>query len=334
MPKIHLKKTRIGVWLSLSFLLISFSLARDCTLVDDYYGKNVPESVCYLSCLSNALNKLYNDGEEKLFVNEEVYADASRILDDMEGETAECVKYLSVISGVMEGKHDKLEKLISYGNEMGDLVAKVGGLFADVNESVRAMREVLPSTLITANKYYTAISEIVRTVWDDVKAVKSDDEEVLQCRNGKIISTGEFSVKCSAHTCPLGVNVTESTLKKYKDGCLEINVMTESGQVSKCFNLPRNNLYISGARINSSGVLEWSQNDSAFFRLIVKVQDIFAPLIAPFSAGKPPSVLLTKMTNITSLYSHFNKVHNNFTSLLRDTNITVNADNTNTNSTI
>ncbi|CAJ16731.1 expression site-associated gene 1 (ESAG1) protein, putative [Trypanosoma brucei brucei TREU927] len=319
------------VELVISLLLVVYVCGAEedgtCRLVADSGGhSHLNESVCYLSCLSSALNKLYTDGERKMLVNEEVYANASRILDDMEGKTGESTEYLSVISGVMESEHDKLEKLITYGNEMGDFVAKAGGLFAEVNESVREVRKVLPSALMEANKYYAAIAEITRTLWDDAKAVKSDDEEVLQCRNGKIISTGEFAVKCSAHTCPLEANVTESNLKMYKDGCLEINVM--GGSVSKCFNLPRNNLYISGARINSSGVLEWFENGASFFRLIVKVQDIFAPLIAPFAAGKPPSVLLTKMTNITSLYSQFNKVHNNFTSLLLENNITGNVNKT------
>nr|AEL79539.1 esag1 [Trypanosoma brucei brucei TREU927]AEL79558.1 esag1 [Trypanosoma brucei brucei TREU927] len=294
-----------------------------CTLVDDHFGKNLHESVCYLSCLSNALNKLYSEGEKKVLVNEEVYANASRILDDMEGRAGASSTYLSVISSVMEGGHDKLEKLIYYGNEMGDLVAKVGGLFAEVNESVRAARKVLPSALMKANKYYTAISEIVRTVWDDVKAVQSGKHE---CKDQKFDGVAELEVTCGSHTCPLRDGVSESALQKYKGGCLEINVM--SGSVSECLNLPRTKLYKNGAISSSHGLLKWYQDEAAKFQLGLRVKNIFDPLIASFAAGQPPSVLDEMMSNITSLYFRFNEVHSNFTSILLANKLKAEVDNT------
>nr|AEX08462.1 expression site-associated protein 1 [Trypanosoma brucei gambiense] len=230
-----------------------------CTLVDDYYGKNLHESVCYLRCLSNALNKLYSEGEKKLLVTEEVYANASLILDDMEGRAGESSTYLSIISGVMEEQTDRLEKLISCGNAMGDLVAKVGGLFAEVNESVRAVRKKIPDALIRANKYYTAIAEIVRTVWDDVKAMKASSEH--KCKNQEFGGVKEFEITCGDNACPLRDGVNESALQKYKGGCLEINVM--NGSVSECLNLPRNNLYRSVALSSSHGFLKCSTKDGS-----------------------------------------------------------------------
>ncbi|SCU65194.1 expression site-associated gene 1 (ESAG1) protein, putative [Trypanosoma equiperdum] len=302
-----------------------------CTLVADGDGvDNLHESVCYLSCLSNALNKLYSDGEQKLIVNEEIYANTSRILDDMEGRTDESTKYLSVISSVMDGKHDNLEKLISYGNEMGDIVAKVGGLFAEVNESVRVVRKVLPTALIKASKYYTAIAEIERTVWDDVKALESGDQSA--CIGEKFKSVAELKTMCGDHTCPLTEGLNDRTLKRYGKGCLEINVLNKSGSVIDCINLPRNNLYKNGAGSNSSDLLKWKgefQNEATRFQLTVEVQNIFGPLLIPFAAGKPPYVLIAVMSNITSLHSQFNKAHNNFTSLLFDIDVTGNVNNTN-----
>ncbi|RHW66873.1 expression site-associated protein 1 (ESAG1) [Trypanosoma brucei equiperdum] len=315
-------------------ILILFSICINgkerCTLEDDYEGKNLHESICYLSCLSNALNKLYADGEQRLFVNEEVYANASRILDDMEGRTGEGTKYLSVISSVMDGKHDNLEKLISYGNEMGDIVAKVGGLFAEVNESVRVVRKEIPGALIKANKYYMAIAEIVGTVWDDVKAVEGSDEEAAKCK-GENIGVTDFPTACGDYTCPLRDNVSADAVQKYKDGCLAVTV--QNGSVSECLNKPRDNAYENGAVKNSGDVLLWKENDRAatFFQLTVKVQEIFGPLIAPFAAGQPPSALRAMISNITSLYSHFNGIHGNFTSLLLGTNLTTDVDNTNSN---
>ncbi|RHW74314.1 expression site-associated 1 (ESAG 1) protein [Trypanosoma brucei equiperdum] len=301
-----------------------------CKTVDDHFKNNLRESVCYLKCISDALNKLYTDGEQKLLVNEGVHANASRILDDMESKTGESTTYLSIISGVMESKHDKLEKLISYGNTMGNLVAKAGGLFAEVNESVRAVRNTLPTALLTANKYYTAIAEITRTVWDDVKALPADDNP--KCENRDFQRVEEFQVRCGAHTCPLSDGVNESALQKYKGHCLDVNVA--SGSVSECFNLPRNKLYKSGVVNDSREALDWHdhRDDATFFQLEISLRSIFAPLIIPFDAGKPPSILLTVMSNITSLYSRFNEVHSNFTSLLLDINVTDNADNTNSNS--
>nr|CAQ57476.1 expression site-associated gene 1 (ESAG1) protein [Trypanosoma brucei brucei]CAQ57488.1 expression site-associated gene 1 (ESAG1) protein [Trypanosoma brucei brucei] len=312
------------VWLfSVNFFVVVAEESR-WTLVDDFHGKNLHESVCYLSCLSNALNKLYSEGERRLFVNEEVYANASRILDDMEGKTGESVKYLSVISGVMEGKHDKLEKLISYGNAMGDLVAKVGGLFAEVNESVRAVRKVLPSALIRANKYYTSVAEIVRTVWDDVAVVKQRDK--AKCTAQSFGSVGELKTECGAHTCPLKEGVREGALQKYKGGCLQVYVL--AGSVSECFNLPRDNLYKTGAVKYSSDGTDWYENGNTSFQLTVNVQKIFTPLIASFGVGIAPSVLAEMINNITSLQSRFNEVHSNFTSILLADNLTADVDNT------
>ncbi|AAZ10711.1 expression site-associated gene (ESAG) protein, putative [Trypanosoma brucei brucei TREU927] len=323
-------KVKIIEWLVFLSFVIYTEGAEDegrCRLVDDHSFKNLHESVCYLSCLSDALNKLYTNGERKLLVNEEVYANASRILDDMEGRAGESVKYLSVISDAMGGKHDKLEKLISYGNTMGDLVAKVGGLFADVNESVRVVRELLPTALMEANRYYTASAEITRTVWDDVKAVEGSDEEAAKCK-GENIGVTEFPTTCGNHTCPLRDNVSDDTLQKYKDGCLEINVLKTPGYVSECLNRPRNKLYMDGAVNNLSDTIKWrgeSRDGAIFFQLTVQVQNVFGPLIGPFSAGQPPPVLLEVMSNITSLHSHFNKVHNNFTSLLFDIDVAGNV---------
>nr|AAA20830.1 expression site-associated protein [Trypanosoma brucei] len=298
-----------------------------CMSVTDYKGDGpLSEIVCHVSCLSDALNKLYTDGERKMLVNEEVYANASRILDDMEGKTGESTEYLSVISGVMESKHDKLEKLISYGNEMGNLVAKAGGLFSEVNESVRAVRKEIPGALIKVNKYYTAIAEITRTVWSDVAVVNHGDE--AKCTEQKFRKVGELQTKCVDHTCPLSDDVNEGTLQKYKDGCLDINVA--GGSVSECLNLPRNKLYKSGGRTIPREAIDWHdhRDEVTYFQLKLQVKSTFTPLIAPFAPGQPPSALLALMSNITSLYSHFNKVHNNFTSLLVDTNRTDNLSST------
>ncbi|SCU70242.1 ESAG protein, putative [Trypanosoma equiperdum] len=313
-------------------LLIIFFVTRtgaaedhQCTLVDDFYGKNLHESVCYLSCLSNALSKLYTDGEQRMLVSEEVYANASRILDDMEGKTGESVKYLSVISGVMEGKHDKLEKLISYGNEMGDLVAKVGGLFSDVNESVRAVRKKLPDALMKANKYYTSVAEVVRTVWDDVKGLGVEGKP--ECGNEKIVGVKDFQVTCSERACPLKEGVNDSVLRKYEDGCVDINVL--NGSVSKCLNVPRYNLYKNGAVNESKDGTNWYAPTADLFQFKVEVNEIFPPLILPLPSGLPPSALLATISNITSYYTHFNKVHANFTSLLIDADLTDNVNSTN-----
>ncbi|EAN76230.1 expression site-associated gene (ESAG) protein [Trypanosoma brucei brucei TREU927] len=294
-----------------------------CTLVDDYYKKNLKETLCYLRCLSNALNKLYTDGERKMLVNEEVYANASRILDDMEGKTGESTKYLSVVSSAMGDQRKKMEKLISYGNEMGDLVAKVGGLFSEVNESVRAVRKYLPDALTTANKYYASIAEITRTAWDDVKAVEAGG--TAKCEERTFQRVKGLLTPCADQTCPLAKTVNESTLKTYKDGCLAVTV--QNGSVRECFNLPRDNLYRSGAVKNSNDALEWKEvrDRGASFQLKVKVQEIFGPLITPFAAGQPPSMLLGMVSNITSLHSQFNKVHNNFTSLLFDIDVAGNV---------
>lgn len=311
---------KIGWWLIFFVFMTRSDAAEDhqCTLVDDHYGKNLHDSVCYLKCLSDALNRLYTNGEKKLFVNEEAYANASRILDDMEGKAGESTKYLTVISGVVEGKHDKLEKLISYGNEMGDLVARVGGLFSEVHESVRAVRKVLPVALIEANKYYTAIAEVVRTVWDDIKGLGAQGKH--ECKGDKVKSIGEFRIECGHRTCPLKEGVNEGSLQKYKGGCLQVYVL--GGSVNECFNLPRDNLYRSVAAKNSSETLHWGLNGPTYFQLTVKVQKIFTPLITSLSAGQPPSALFPMMSNITSLYSQFNEVHSSFTSLLLDANTT------------
>nr|CAJ16268.1 expression site-associated gene 1 (ESAG 1), putative [Trypanosoma brucei brucei TREU927] len=318
-------KTIVVEWVVSVLFAICFANADEegpCTSVDDYPVYRLNESVCYLKCLSDALNKLYTDGERKLLVNEEVYANASRIIDNIEGKTGESVTYLSVISGVMKGKHDKLEKLISYGNTMGDLVAKVGGLFAEVNESVRAVREDVPTALMTANKYYAAIAEIARTVWDDVKGLGGHGKH--ECED--IVGVKEFQLLCPDHTCPLKEGVNESALQKYKDGCLDINVL--NGSVSECFNVPRSSLYKNGGVNKSKEGTNWYSPKADFFQLKVEVQKIFGPLIAPFSSGLQPFVLAEMMSNITSLYSHFKEVHSNFTSMLHDTNISENVNST------
>ncbi|SCU68048.1 expression site-associated gene 1 (ESAG1) protein, putative [Trypanosoma equiperdum] len=275
----------------------------DRTLVTDFKGDApLSESVCYLSCLSNALNKLYADGENKLFMNEEVYANSSRILDDMEGRAGASVRYLSIISGSTEGKQDKnLENLISHGNGMGDIVAKAGG-----------------------NKYYTAIAEVARTVWDDVNRPLKQDE--AKCGNQNFGSVAEPKNECVHHTCPLGDGVNDEALKHYKKGGIEINVQT--GSVGECFNLPRMNLYKNGAGKHASDVFEWPQSDAGRFQLTLEVKKIFSPIIVPFAAGLPPSVLLAMMSNITSLESQFNMVHSNFTLLLHENNITLNVNKT------
>nr|AAB04048.1 ATA is a putative start codon [Trypanosoma brucei rhodesiense] len=314
------------VVLLFSVICIDGKEESECTVITDYHGDApLSESVCYLSCLSNALNKLYTDGENKLFMNEEVYANASRILDDMEGRAGAGL-YLSIISGSTEGKHDKLENLISHGNAMGDLVTKAGGLFAEVNESVRAVRKEIPGALIKVNKYYTAIAEIARTVWDDVKAVESGKHE---CKDQEFRGVKEFEVTCGDNACLLAHGVSEGALKHYKNGRIEINVM--SGSVSKCLNLPRNNLIKSGAVNNSNKVLVWRDDADTVthFLLKLKIRDIFSTLIAPFAAGQPPSVLAEMMSNITLLYFRFNEVHRSFTSLLFDTNSIDNVKSTN-----
>ncbi|AAZ10092.1 expression site-associated gene (ESAG) protein, putative [Trypanosoma brucei brucei TREU927] len=301
-----------------------------CRLVADVGGfAHINVSLCYLHCLSNALNKLYTDGEQRLFVNEEVYANASRILDDMEGKTGESTTYLSVFSSSMGEQNDKLEKLISYGNEMGDLVAKVGGLFAEVNESVREVRNELPNTLIKANKYYTAIAVITKTVWNDVKAVGLDSD-MAKCSRQEFSAVENFEASCGDQTCPLENSVTESSLQKYKDGCLTITIL--NGSVSECLNRLRDNLYRSGAVQSSRKILEWRGEDrhgAFYFQLTLEIQQIFSTLITPFAAGKPPFALLDMMANITSLNSHFNWVHGNFTSLLLDIGVAGNVSNTN-----
>ncbi|CAJ16693.1 expression site-associated gene (ESAG) protein, putative; expression site-associated gene 1 (ESAG1) protein, putative [Trypanosoma brucei brucei TREU927] len=324
-------KVTIAELVVLLFSVICIDGKEDngCTLITDYHGDApLSESVCYLSCLSNALNKLYSEGERRLFVNEEVYANAFRILDDMEGRAGESVRYLSIISVAMVKENNRLEKLISHGNAMGDLVAKAGGLFAEVNESVRAVRKEIPGALIKVNKYYTAIAEITRTVWDDVKAVESGKHE---CKDQEFRGVKEFDVTCGDNACLLAHGVSEGALKHYKNGLLEINVMTKSGGVSKCLNLPRNNLYKSGAVNNSNKVLDWRDDADTVthFLLKLKIRDIFSTLIAPFAAGQPPSALLDMMANITSLYSRFNEVHRSFTSLLFDTNSIDNVKSTN-----
>nr|AAA30194.1 expression site-associated gene product (ESAG1-U1EC) [Trypanosoma brucei] len=221
----------------------------------------------------------------------------------------------------MVEKNNRLEKLISHGNAMGDLVAKAGGLFAEVNESVRAVRKEIPGALIKVNKYYTAIAEVTRTVWDDVKAVESGKHE---CKDQEFRGVKEFEVTCGDNACPLRDGVSEGALKHYKNGLLEINVM--SGSVSKCLNLPRNNLYKSGAINSSHGLLKWHQDSAEMFQLELRVKNIFNPLIASFAAGQPPSVLAEMMANITSLYFRFNEVHRNFTSLLVNPNLTDTGD--------
>ncbi|AAZ10609.1 expression site-associated gene (ESAG) protein, putative [Trypanosoma brucei brucei TREU927] len=313
----------LAILLSFIICVDGENVEHNCKTVDDYYFRNINESVCYLSCLSNALNKLYSDGEKRLFVNEEAYANASRILDDMEGKTGESTKYLSVISSVMEGEHDKLEKLISYGNQMGDLAAKAGGLFVEVNESVRAVRKEIRDALIQANKYYTAVAEIAGTVWafDGQKVVEGDHKCDLEASK----KTVEFQSKCSAHTCPLRNGVNKSTLQQYKNGCLEISVM-HSHIVDFCHQSPRNVLYVSGAVKDSGNALKWKPGH-AFF-LTIEVKGIFSSLIASFTAGHPPPVLLAMVSNMTLLYSLFSETYSNFTSLLLGTSITDNLNST------
>ncbi|RHW73577.1 ESAG protein [Trypanosoma brucei equiperdum] len=175
-----------------------------------------------------------------------------------------------------------------------------------------------------------AIAEIVGTVWDDVKAVEGSDEEAAKCKGEKIGVT-DFPTACGDYTCPLRDNVSADAVQKYKDGCLAVTVQNVS--LSECLNKPRDNAYENGAVKNSGDVLLWKENDRAatFFQLTVKVQEIFGPLIAPFAAGQPPSALRAMISNITSLYSHFNGIHGNFTSLLLGTNLTTDVDNTNSN---
>ncbi|SCU72490.1 ESAG protein, putative [Trypanosoma equiperdum] len=211
---------------------------------------------------------------------------------------------------------------------MGDLVAKVGGLFAEVNESLRAVREVLPSALIKANKYYTAIAEITRTVWDDLKAVDVNSEEKDKCESEALKGVTELPTACGDQACPLREGLNESTLKKYKSGCLEVNVMTQSGKVSTCFNLPRNNLYMSSAVEGANGEVQWVKSTPNEFQFILEVQKIFTPLIGPFGAGQLPSVLLATLSNITFFRSRFDEVHSSFTSLLLGTNLTDNLNGT------
>nr|CAD31212.1 ESAG1 protein [Trypanosoma brucei] len=218
-------------------------------MVDDFYKSNLNEFVCHLKCLSDALSRLYGDGQKRLFVNEGVYASASRICDDMEGKTGEDVKYLSVIGGSMEGKHDKLEKLISYGNTMGNLVPKVGGLFAEVNESVWEVRNALPTALLTANKYSTAIAEITRTVWDDVKGLGGAGE----CEDRTFKKARALPTACAKQMCPLRDSMSKDAVQKYRDGCLAVTV--QNGSVSECLNKPRDNAYKNGAVKNSGDVL-------------------------------------------------------------------------------
>ncbi|CBH11487.1 expression site-associated gene (ESAG) protein,putative [Trypanosoma brucei gambiense DAL972] len=307
--------------------VLSFSVAEECMLVADVEGEaSLNESVCYLSCLSNALSKLYTDGEQRMLVSEEVYANASRILDDMEGKAGECVKYLSAISGVMEGKHDKLEKLISYGNEMGDLVAKVGGLFSDVNESVRAVRKKLPDALMKANKYYTSVAEVVRTVWDDVKGVGSLESRLV-CDNPVFESVRKYHSTCPDYKCPFDGGVSTDAFRKYKNECLEIVVYYYDR--CRAQELPRDRLYRGGIVGALPALLDWGGREHNYFKLILEIRQMFAPLISPLASGLPPSVLLATISNITSYYTHFNKVHANFTSLLIDADLTDNVNGTN-----
>ncbi|AAZ11572.1 expression site-associated gene (ESAG) protein, putative [Trypanosoma brucei brucei TREU927] len=297
-----------------------------CMLLADVENDvSLDESVCYLSCLSSALSKLYTDGERKMFVNEEVYANASRILDDMEWKSGESATYLSVISGVMEGKHDKLEKLISYGSAMGDLVAKVGGLFVGVNESVRAVRNAVPDALITANKYYTAAAEVERTVWDDVKGMEAPRMSA-ECSDPVFTNVAGYKVICPDYVCPFNHGVTAAAFRKYKNECLEITVYYPN----KCRaqGLPRGKLYGNGIVKNLTTLLEW-RDDHSYFQLTLKIRQMLDPLIVPFASGFPPSVLVGTLSNITSLYSHFNEVYSNFTSLLLGTNTPENVNRTN-----
>nr|CAQ57307.1 expression site-associated gene 1 (ESAG1) protein [Trypanosoma brucei brucei] len=299
----------------------------DCTRVADHKEHApVTEAVCYLRCLSDALNKLYTEGENKLLVTEEVYANASRILDDMEGRAGASLKYLSVIRGVMERGHDKLEKLISCGNAMGDLVSKVGGLFAALEDSVKEVRKEIPGALIEANKYYTSVAEIVRTVWDDVGEIVWSSTKA-QCGSQEVKGVGELKTECGAHTCPLKVGVNESGLDKYKGHCLYVG---RHSYLRGCFGLPRGRLYRHGPVNTLGDALEWEENWSGNmgFELTVKVQKIFGPLIASFDVGIAPSTLAEMINNITSLQSRFNEVHSNFTSLLLTTKLKTEVYNT------
>nr|CAQ57438.1 expression site-associated gene 1 (ESAG1) protein [Trypanosoma brucei brucei] len=299
----------------------------DCTRVADHKEHApVTEAVCYLRCLSDALNKLYTEGENKLLVTEEVYANASRILDDMEGRAGASLKYLSVIRGVMERGHDKLEKLISCGNAMGDLVSKVGGLFAALEDSVKEVRKEIPGALIEANKYYTSVAEIVRTVWDDVGEIVWNRTEA-ECGRQKVEGVGELKTECGAHTCPLAEAVRESALHEYKGHCLYVGRLS---YLRHCFNLPRGRLYRHGPVNTLGDALEWEENWSDYmnFELTVKVQKIFGPLIASFDVGIAPSTLAEMINNITSLQSRFNEVHSNFTSLLLTTKLKTEVYNT------
>nr|CAQ57342.1 expression site-associated gene 1 (ESAG1) protein [Trypanosoma brucei brucei]CAQ57357.1 expression site-associated gene 1 (ESAG1) protein [Trypanosoma brucei brucei] len=299
----------------------------DCTRVGDYKEHApVTEAVCYLRCLSDALNKLYSEGEKKLLVTEEVYANASRILDDMEGRAGASLKYLSVIRGVMERGHDKLEKLISCGNKMGDLVSKVGGLFAALEDSVKEVRKEIPGALIKTNKYYTSVAEIVRTVWEDVGEILWNSTEA-KCGSQKVEGVKEFKTECGPHTCPFAKTVRQSGLDKYKGHCLYVG---RNSYLRHCFNLPRNSLYVHGPVNTLGDALEWEENWSGYlgFELTVNVQKIFTPLIASFGVGIAPSVLAEMINNITSLQSRFNEVHSNFTSLLLTTKLKTEVYNT------
>nr|CAQ57462.1 expression site-associated gene 1 (ESAG1) protein [Trypanosoma brucei brucei] len=299
----------------------------DCTRVGDY-KEHAPltEAVCHLRCLSDALNKLYTEGERKMLVTEEVYANASRILDDMEGRAGASLKYLSVIRGVMERGHDKLEKLISCGNKMGNLVAKVGGLFAALEDSLKEVRKEIPGALIKTNKYYTSVAEIVRTVWEDVGEILWNDTEA-KCGSQKVEGVGELKTECGAHTCPLAEAVRESALHEYKGHCLYVG---RHGYVRDCFHRPRNSLYEHGPVNTLGDALVWDDNDPnpMYFELTVKVDKIFGPLIASFGVGIAPSTLAEMINNITSLQSRFNEVHSNFTSLLLAANLMADVDNT------
>ncbi|SCU70601.1 expression site-associated gene (ESAG) protein, putative [Trypanosoma equiperdum] len=318
-------KVTIAELVVLLFSVICIDGKEDngCTLITDYHGDApLSESVCYLSCLSDALNNLYSDGEKRLFMNEEVYANAFRILDDMEGRAGESVRYLSIISVAMVEENNRLEKLISHGNAMGDLVAKAGGLFAEVNESVRAVRKEIPGALIKVNKYYTAIAEVTRTVWDDIKGVGLVNAK-FECKDPVFESVGEYQATCPDYRCPFNDGVNVDAFQKYKNECLEITV----SYFDKCRaqKLPRDILYGNGIVVDSRSFLEWRDNGHNYFQLILKIRQIFVPLIGPFAAGQPPPVILEIMSNITSLYSHFNRVHEIFTSFLRGTNLTDSA---------
>nr|P04478.1 RecName: Full=VSG expression site-associated protein 221A; AltName: Full=ESAG protein; Flags: Precursor [Trypanosoma brucei brucei]AAA30191.1 expression site associated protein (ESAG) [Trypanosoma brucei]CAD21890.1 ESAG1 [Trypanosoma brucei]CAQ57292.1 expression site-associated gene 1 (ESAG1) protein [Trypanosoma brucei brucei] len=300
----------------------------DCTRVADHKEHApVTEAVCYLRCLSDALNKLYSEGEKKLLVTEEVYANASLILDDMEGRAGESSTYLSVIRGVMEEQTDRLEKLISYGNKMGNLVAKAGGLFAALEDSLKEVRKEIPGALIKTNKYYTSVAEIVRTVWEDVGEILWKETEA-KCGSQKVEGVGEIQTECGAHTCPFADNgVAASAVDKYKGHCLYVG---RNSYLRHCFNLPRGRLYRHGPVNTLGDALEWEENWSDYmnFELTVKVQKIFGPLIASFDVGIAPSTLAEMINNITSLQSRFNEVHSNFTSILFTTKLKTEVYNT------